>query len=95
MASDGRFVASCLMWLDDYHRVSLMEPVGTHPDFRRQGLARAVCLSAMRAAKQAGATHAIVNPRGDEGYPIPRQLYQQLGFRTLARTLTYAITRQR
>lgn len=83
-APDGRFVASCLLWLDDHHGVSLMEPVGTDPEFRRQGLARAVCLYAMEAAQKAGATHVIVivNPRGDEGYPIPRQFYRQIGFRT-------------
>lgn len=93
-APDGRFVASCLLWLDARHRVCLMEPVGTHPDFRRQGLARAVCLYAMQAAKAAGATHVIVNPRGDGGYPIPRQLYEQIGFHTRARTHTYRKARE-
>ncbi len=63
-APDGRFVAFCLMWVDEPHGVSLREPVGTRPDFRRQGLAWAVCHYAMKATKPEGATHVIVNPRG-------------------------------
>ena len=63
-APDGRFVAFCLMWVDEHHGVSLREPVGTRPDFRRQGLAWAVCHYAMKATKPEGATHVIVNPRG-------------------------------
>ena len=60
----GRFVAVWLMWVDEHHRVSLREPVGTRPDFRRQGLARAVCHYAMMATKPEGATHVIVNLQG-------------------------------
>ena len=38
-APDGSLVAYCLAWLDDANRVGELEPVGTHPDYRRRGLA--------------------------------------------------------
>lgn len=88
-APDGRFAANCLVWYDDMHRVGLVEPVGTHPDFRRRGLSRAVCLAALHAVRRAGATVAVVYPRGDAGYPVPQRLYRSLGFRPYDRTRAY------
>ena len=88
-APDGRFAANCLVWYDDVHRVGLVEPVGTHPDFRRRGLSRAVCLAALHAVRRAGATVAVVYPRGDAGYPVPQHLYRSLGFRPYDRTRAY------
>jgi hypothetical protein len=32
---------------------------------------------------------AVVCPRGDDTYPVPRRLYHQLGFRDAGRTVTY------
>ncbi|SDD11394.1 Ribosomal protein S18 acetylase RimI [Actinokineospora iranica] len=87
---DGDFAANCLIWLDPANRVGLIEPVGTAPAHRRRGLSRAVCLAALHALKAAGATQAIVYPRGDAAYPVPRVLYRGLGFRPYARTRTYA-----
>ncbi|MEV4051573.1 hypothetical protein AB0J55_10340 [Amycolatopsis sp. NPDC049688] len=36
-ASDGRFAAQCLIWLDELNAVGELEPVGTLPEFRRTG----------------------------------------------------------
>lgn len=85
-APDGRFLAYCLIWLDEQNGVGELEPVGTDPEFRRSGLARAVCLAAMHALRQAGAAQAVVYPV--LGRP-PVQLYHGLGFRPYARTLTF------
>jgi GNAT superfamily N-acetyltransferase len=79
-APDGRIVASCTTWLDEQNRVGLFEPVGVDPDFRRQGLSRAMCFAALRALKAAGATLATVKPRGDDDYPVPRHAYATMGF---------------
>src|SRR5262244_3366986 len=43
-APSGSFAAFCLIWLDPAHGVGELEPVGCHPGYRRQGLARAACL---------------------------------------------------
>ena len=55
-APDGSLVAYCLAWLDDANRVGELEPVGTHPDYRRRGLASAVCLFALHRLQEEGAT---------------------------------------
>ncbi|MEV8637241.1 GNAT family N-acetyltransferase [Streptosporangium sp. NPDC051023] len=88
-APDGRFAANCLVWYDDVNRVGLIEPVGTDPEFRRLGLARAVCLAALHALAEAGGERAVVCPRGDAAYPIPQVLYRSIGFRPYGRSRTY------
>ncbi|GAA2143845.1 hypothetical protein GCM10009844_16710 [Nocardioides koreensis] len=84
----GAMVASCLVWLDDRTGVALVEPVGCHPDHRGRGLAAAVSLSALRAARDLGGRTGLVCPRGDDGYPGPQRLYQAMGFVPGPRTLT-------
>jgi predicted N-acetyltransferase YhbS len=88
-AQDSSFASNCLLWLDEATGTVLMEPVGTHPQHRRRGLARAVCLAALHAARDAGATTAVVTPRGDPGYPVPALLYRSMGFRDQATTVAY------
>jgi GNAT superfamily N-acetyltransferase len=89
-APDGRLVANCLIWLDEFNGVGELEPVGTDPSFRRRGLARGVCLAAMHALRQAGARQAVVYPvHGHPDHPAPVPLYAGLGFRPYARTLTF------
>ncbi|MFC5177195.1 hypothetical protein [Nocardioides taihuensis] len=88
-ADDG-LVASCLAWLDPATGVALVEPVGCVPEHRGRGLAGAVSLAALAAARDAGATLGLVCPRGDDGYPVPGRVYRGLGFRPGPRTLTLA-----
>ncbi|WP_147265868.1 GNAT family N-acetyltransferase [Nocardia puris] len=87
-APDGTFAANCLLWFDDRNAVGELEPVGTAPDFRRRGLARAVCLAALHRLRDLGAQSAIVYPVADR--PGPVALYGDLGFRPYARTVTFA-----
>ena len=89
VAPDGRVAAYCLAWLDEQNRAGELEPVGTHADFRRRGLAAAVCAFALRRLREEGAERAVVYARGDAAYPAPRLLYESLGFRARARTLTF------
>jgi ribosomal protein S18 acetylase RimI-like enzyme len=84
-APDGTMAASTIMWLDQANKTVEFEPVGTHPDYRRLGLARAMMLHGMQLAKAAGATHATVVCLGAPGHPNARGLYYGLGFRELSR----------
>lgn len=84
-APDGTMAASTIMWLDPVNATVEFEPVGTHPDYRRRGLARAMMLHAMRLARAAGATHATVACLGAPGHPAARGLYYGVGFRELSR----------
>lgn len=85
----GRMVASATVWLDEATGVALVEPVGCIPEHRGRGLAGAVSLAALTAARDAGATTGLVCPRGDDGYPVPMRVYQRLGFVPGPRTMTW------
>ena len=80
-APDGTMAASTIMWLDEVNRTAEFEPVGTHPDHRRRGLARAVLLHGTHRTRAAGATHMTVACLGAPGHPAARELYYGLGFR--------------
>jgi GNAT superfamily N-acetyltransferase len=89
-APDGTLAAFALGWIDEVNRVGELEPVGTDPHHARRGLGSAVSLACMEALRNAGATRAVVYPRGDSAYPVARRLYFGLGFRPVARTVTYS-----
>ncbi|MGW5362557.1 GNAT family N-acetyltransferase [Actinopolymorpha pittospori] len=84
-APDGTMASSTILWLDEVNKTVEFEPVGTHPDHRRRGLARAMLLHGMQLARAAGATHATVVCLGAPGYPKARGLYYGVGFRELSR----------
>lgn len=42
VAPDGTFAAFTLTWHDDFNKIGYFEPVGTHTDYQRRGLGRAV-----------------------------------------------------
>ena len=86
---DGSLAASALGWYDEVNRVGLLEPVGTDPRHARKGLGAAVSLACLGAMRDAGANLAVVCPRGDDAYPVPRALYHHIGFRDGGRTVTY------
>lgn len=88
-APDGSLAASALGWYDEENRVGEFEPVGTHPDHRRHGLGRAVSLFGLRCFRDAGAELVIVGCRGDDAYPIPKRLYESVGFRELTRDVRF------
>ena len=78
--ADGEMVASACLWLDPATGVALIEPVGCAPEHRGRGLAGAVSLAGLHAARAAGATTGLVCPRGDGDYPVPGRVYRSIGF---------------
>ncbi len=88
-AADGTLVAFALGWLDVVNGAGELEPVGTDPGHGRRGLGAAASLACLHALRAAGATRAVVYPRGDPAYPVARRLYARLGFRPVARSVTY------
>jgi len=82
-APDGAFVAYALGWYDPLGKVGELEPVGTHPDHRRLGLAHAASLAAIRRFKTLGAETVVVYSTaqpapGTDALPA-RDLYVDLG----------------
>ena len=88
-APDGRLASFCLAWLDEENRVGEFEPVGTHEDFRRRGLARAVCTAALRALREQGADRAIVYSVDAPQQGPAFRLYESLGFATATRAVEF------
>jgi GNAT superfamily N-acetyltransferase len=84
----GRMVASVCLWLDPATGVALIEPVGCVPEHRGRGLAGAVSLAALHAARRVGATTGLVCPRGDDDHPVPGRVYRAIGFEPGPRTVT-------
>jgi predicted N-acetyltransferase YhbS len=89
IAPDGSVAAYVLAWLDEENGVGEFEPVGTHADHQGRGLGRAVNLFALHRLREEGATLALVACRGDDAYPIPRKLYESVGFREWSRYDAY------
>jgi ribosomal protein S18 acetylase RimI-like enzyme len=80
----GSFAAYCLAWLDPENRVGELEPVGTHPDHRRRGLASAVCRFTHHRLRKEGAEVAIVYSLAGSDATA---LYESIGMREHARSL--------
>lgn len=79
VAPDGEFAAFTVTWHDPVNRVGLFEPVGTHRDYWRRGLGRALLYYAMGRMKQAGMESAeVVNSGTNEA---SAGLYRACGFR--------------
>jgi ribosomal protein S18 acetylase RimI-like enzyme len=89
---DGALVATANVWFDAANRIAQLEPVGVDPAFRQLGIGRAMNLFAMHAARDEGAATMIVACRGDDAAPVPRRLYASVGFRPIARDVTYRRT---
>jgi ribosomal protein S18 acetylase RimI-like enzyme len=83
-APDGSLVAYALAWLDDANRVGELEPVGTHPDHRRRGLASAVCRFALHRLREEGAERGIVYSLAGSDATA---LYESIGMREHARSI--------
>ena len=84
---DGRFASFCMCWLDPVNRVGLFEPVGTHPDFQRLGLGKAVMLEGLRRMQTGGMQTAIVGAESDN--LAAQSLYRSMGFQAVNRLRTY------
>lgn len=84
-APDGTLAATAIIWLDDVTRTAEFEPVGTHREFRRQGLGTALQLHGMHLARAAGASRMLVACLGAPAHPAARNMYYGVGFREFTR----------
>jgi GNAT superfamily N-acetyltransferase len=60
LAPDGGVASYCIGWLDERSATLEIEPLGTHHDYRRRGLAHAVVKEVQHRAWANGAKHVLV-----------------------------------
>jgi ribosomal protein S18 acetylase RimI-like enzyme len=86
---DGRIIgnASLIPFRDRGKRIYLIANVATHPDFRRRGIGRALTERVMKQARNKTAAAIWLHVRDDN--PGAIKLYQDLGFREVARRTTW------
>ncbi len=85
-APSGEMAAFATVWYDDALRVCTFEPVGTAPEHRRKGLAKAVIAEGMRRAKDVGARVASVGGGGASNPPadgLYAEMFQKNGVSTV------------
>ncbi len=74
----GNFAAFCTVRIDPVSRMAELEPVGTHPNFRRLGLARSVtCEGLRRLQKYRPSSMCILGAGPSEA---ANRLYDSIGF---------------
>ncbi len=91
VAPDGRFAAFVNLWVDRVNRSLLFEPVGTHSDFRRLGLGKALMVYALRRMRaERGIECAYVGHEPAEKNPASGALYASVGFTPVYAIYDYA-----
>ena len=91
-AADGTLASYCMSWWDPRSVSVEIEPLGTHPDYRRAGLARAIVHEVTRRAWPLGARYVLV--WGTTANPEAKALYLSAGMRVqrVLRDFRYAFT---
>ncbi len=90
VAPDGRLAGFCIGWLAPNiagETVGHIEPLGVHPDFRCQGLGRAVLSECLRRLYRRGARHALVITDNYRGAAL--NLYESVGFHVIQDVLIF------
>lgn len=86
----GEVVAFCIAWYDAQNKVGLLEPVGCHPEHRRQGLASAVITSVLEQLRRMGTHTTVVHRAGDNAAACG--LYKKCGFHPVANDYDWQLT---
>jgi GNAT superfamily N-acetyltransferase len=78
-SAEGALAAYCISWWDAGSGAVEIEPLGTHPAFRRIGLATAIVHEVLRRSWALGARYVLV--WGTSGNPEAKALYLSAGLR--------------
>ena len=76
IAPDGEHASFCFAWIDRANNVAELDPIGTQPQFQKQGLAKALIFHVFEALRSEGIGHAYI-VSGPEPAPSNR-LYESL-----------------
>jgi ribosomal protein S18 acetylase RimI-like enzyme len=73
VAPNGEYAAFCTVWMDEQNGYGNFEPVGTHVEYQRMGLGRALLMEGFHRMAEYGATRSYM----DSG----SEFYRRVGFR--------------
>jgi len=68
VAPNGDYAACAIVWHDDVNKVGHLEPLGTHPEHRRKGLAKAILCEGIRRLQGLGSTWMPMENGGEPFY---------------------------
>ncbi len=88
VAPDETLAAFCLSWLDPAGCYGQIEPTGTHPDYVRHGLGRALLAETFHRLAEYGASSVRVEAVSVD--PAALAFYAASGFRAIGRIEKYA-----
>ena len=83
VAPDGHFAAFCTVRVDPVSKITEFEPVGTHPDYRKLGLATAAICEGLKRLQKYSPTNVCIP--GAAPTPAADRLYESLGFANTGR----------
>ena len=78
VAPDGDIASFCTFRVDPPSRITELEPVGTHPDYRGLGLAKALLCEGFRRLERYDPTLLYIGGAADT--PAANRLYESVGF---------------
>lgn len=81
VTTDGQIVSSAIAFCDPSTQLGEFDPVGTHRDFWRQGLAKALLLTGLHWLKAKGMATAVV--RTSINNQPAKKAYESIGFQTV------------
>lgn len=74
----GEFAAFCTARIDPLSKIAELEPVGTHPDHRKRGLAKAVICESLKRLEKYRPSAVVILGAAPTGQA--RRLYESMGF---------------
>lgn len=76
VSPEGKHVAFCLAWIDPKNQIAEVDPVGTHPDYRCRGFAKAVVSECFRRLRARGVRYAYIGSGPEPN--VSNRLYESL-----------------
>jgi mycothiol synthase len=76
VSPEGQLAAYSLFWLYPINKTAEIDPIGTHPDHRQRGLARALVLESFKRMRENGTEYAYIASETDD--PVVSHLYASL-----------------
>lgn len=88
IAPDGSMAANCICSVNEESKIGSTDPVGTHPDYRRLGLARALLLTGLQLLKERGMFSVQLGTSGEN--IAMQKTAEAVGFTIKYRTIWFS-----